>query len=87
MSHFIDFEDPECAIKIEWSEKFIQLATQVGNLIRSLPLDNKQNDDLIKLVIDQVTKAEANAFIRGFHLAVEFITQGPTEDPKHYSVQ
>lgn len=87
MSHFIDFGDPECAVEIERSEKFYQLATQVGDLIRSLPLDNKQNDDLIKLVIDQVTEAESTAFIRGFYLAVEFLTQGPTEDPKQCPIQ
>ncbi|KNZ41452.1 hypothetical protein [Acetobacterium bakii] len=59
MSLHINYSDPDCAIEIERSKEFIHLATELGNYNQDLPLTNYQNDELIRLTVEQVKEAEA----------------------------
>lgn len=73
MKKVIDFQVVEnmedFEIAIPRSERFIGIAQDLGDLIKSLPLSNKQNDDLVHLAVKQVTEAETNAFKEGVKMA------------------
>ncbi|MBC3797161.1 hypothetical protein [Acetobacterium tundrae] len=62
-----DFE-----IEITRSKEFVEIAHDLGDLIKTLPLDQKQNDDLVYLMVKQVTEAEANAYREGVKMAAAF---------------
>ena len=56
----------------ERTEKFFQIAKQLSDFIKSLPLDQSTNDRLVKLMIEQVEEAEHGSFIQGFKMGREF---------------
>lgn len=59
-------------IPIQHTERFIETAKTLGEFIKALPLSNADNDQLIKLIIDQIEEAEKAAFETGFHMGGEF---------------
>lgn len=56
----------------ERTEKFFQIARQLSDFIKGLPLDQPTNDHLVKMMIEQVEEAEFGAFIQGFKMGREF---------------
>lgn len=75
MSKVVKFPEQnmdDYALEIPRSEEFIEIAEKLGAMIKSLPLDHKQNDDLVYLMVEQVTEAENNAFRFGIKIASKF---------------
>lgn len=56
----------------ERTEKFFQIARELSDFIKALPLDQPTNDRLVKLMIAQVEEAEHGAFTQGFGLGMDF---------------
>lgn len=56
------------ALEIERTEEFVQTANELSNFLRSLPLNNEDNDKLISLMVKQVNTAEKGAFLHGFSM-------------------
>lgn len=59
------------AFEIPRSTEFISIAHEVGDFIQSLSLDQKTNDELIRLIIKQVNEAEKTSFREGIKMASE----------------
>ena len=68
--NFPDLEN-EC-IQIERTEAFIQTANELSTLLKALPLNNVDNDRLVKLMVNHVKEAETGAFLQGFSMGYEF---------------
>ncbi|MDY4508040.1 MAG: hypothetical protein SPD95_04890 [Candidatus Faecousia sp.] len=69
----------------ERTEKFFQIAKQLSDFIKSLPLDQSTNDRLVKLMIEQVEEAEHGSFIQGFKMGRDFAiwdSEHPEEAPE-----
>lgn len=69
----------------ERTEKFFQIAKQLSDFIKGLPLDQPTNDRLVKLMIEQVEEAERGAFIQGFKMGRDFAiwdSEHPEEVPE-----
>lgn len=56
----------------ERTEKFYQIARELSDFIKALPLDQPTNDHLVKLMIEQVEEAEHGAFIQGLKMGRDF---------------
>lgn len=56
------------AIEIPRSTEFMTIAHEVGDFIQSLSLDNKQHDELIRLIIKQINEAEKTSFREGIKM-------------------
>lgn len=56
----------------ERTEKFFQIAKQMSDFIKGLPLDQSTNDRLVKLMIEQVEEAEHGSFIQGFKMGRDY---------------
>lgn len=67
MDDMRDYQEP--AIAIERSDEFIAIAQELGDFIQALPLNTKQNDTLIALIIKQLNEAERSAFAQGVKFA------------------
>ncbi|MDO9492486.1 hypothetical protein [Acetobacterium sp.] len=59
------------AIEIPRSAEFMVIAHEVGDFIQSLSLDQKKNDELIRLIVKQVNEAEKTSFREGIKMASE----------------
>lgn len=71
-------------IQIERSPDFIATAHEVGDHIKTLPLNGDQNEVLVELVIKQVTEAESTAFRQGFDMGVKlgrYLAENPEDIP------
>lgn len=69
--------------QIERTEKFFQIARQLSDFIKGLPLDQPTNDRLVQMMIEQVEEAEHGAFIQGFKMGRDFAiwdSEHPEED-------
>ena len=60
------------SIAIERTPDFFQMAQQLSEFVRSLPLDQPTNDRLVALMVDQVQQAEKGAFVHGYRMGMEF---------------
>ena len=56
----------------ERTEKFFQIARQLSDFIKGLPLDQPTNDRLVKMMIEQVEEAERGAFIQGCKMGRDY---------------
>jgi hypothetical protein len=75
MSKVINFPQEEIldvGIAIERTEEFFEIALKVSEFIKTLPLNTAQNDELVKLVIDQIQEGERGAYLQGFRMGIEF---------------
>ena len=72
----IEYENIEgidgAAITVERTPDFFQVAQQLSDFIKDLPLDQPTNDRLIALMVEQVQKAEHGAFVQGFRMGCEY---------------
>ena len=69
----------------ERTEKFFQIARELSDFIKGLPLDQPTNDRLVKMMIEQVEEAERGAFIQGFKMGRDFAiwdSEHPEEAPE-----
>jgi len=74
----------EPAIVIERSPEFEATAREIGNHISTLLLTNEQNNQLVELLIKQITEAESTAFRQGFSMGVElgrYFAENPEDAP------
>lgn len=62
----------DLSLKVERTEAFFGIARKLSDYIRNLPLSVEQNDQLIKLMVDQVCEAENGAFRQGLKMGKEF---------------
>lgn len=65
-------DDLNGAITVERTPDFYQVARQLSDYIKALPLDQPTNDRLVSLIIDQVQQAEQGAFSQGFRMGTKF---------------
>ena len=73
MIEYEDIEDLQgAAIAVERTPDFFQVAQQLSDFIKELPLDQPTNDRLIALMVEQVHQAEEGAFSQGFRMGCEF---------------
>lgn len=75
MSKVIDFPQEEIldeGIVIERTEEFFDIALKVSEFIKTLPLNTEQNDELVKLIIDQIQEGERGAYLQGFKMGMDF---------------
>lgn len=73
MAEIIQFPNLEdIAIEIEHTEEFIKAAKELSDYLALLPLNHEQNDELIKLMVEQVKIAEQGAFLQGFKIGFDF---------------
>ena len=56
----------------ERTEKFFQIARELSDFIKGLPLDQPTNDRLVKMMIEQVEEAERGAFIQGCKMGRDY---------------
>ena len=61
----------------ERTENFFQIAKQLSNFIKGLPLDQPTNDRFVKMMIEQVEEAERGAFIQGFKMGRDYAIWDP----------
>lgn len=72
MAEIIQFPNlDDIAIEIERTDEFIKAAKDLGDYISLLPLNHEQNDELIRLMIEQVKIAEQGAFLQGFKMGFD----------------
>lgn len=73
MGNVIDFrnEQPEQEIVIPRSERFTEIANKLSDFINDLPLNQPDNDELIKIIVEQIKEAEHTAFLFGFDMGVK----------------
>ncbi|WP_313150106.1 hypothetical protein [Lysinibacillus capsici] len=73
MGNVINFPDLENAsIKIEWTEAFKQVANELSDFLKALPLNHEDNDRLVALMVQNVREAEKGAFLQGISMDYEF---------------
>lgn len=58
-------------IKIKHTEDFLELAKNLREFIKGLPISNEDNDKLIKLILVQIQQAEKDSFLQGFEMGLE----------------
>lgn len=58
-------------IKIERTDSCNAASEKVSEFIKNLPLSNKDNDQLIALMLDHIKEAETGAFEHGFKLGLK----------------
>ena len=68
INFYIDFP----IAQVERTERFFQIARQLSDYIKCLPLDQPTNDHLVQMMIEQVEEAEHGAFIQGFKMGMDF---------------
>lgn len=72
MAEIIQFPNlDDIAIEIERTEEFKQAAKELGDYIALLPLNHEQNDELIRLMVEQVNTAEQGAFLQAFKMGFD----------------
>lgn len=63
--------DADMGLTIERGPELLAAARALSDYIASLPLTAGQNDELMRLAVDQTVKAERNAFFEGARLGRE----------------
>ena len=58
-------KDLDQTIEIQRTEEFENVAHELGDFIKTLQLTQKQNDQLVDLMVKQVNIAEHGAFLQG----------------------
>ena len=58
-------------IEIENTDAFLTMALKLSNFIKDLPLTTTKNNELVRLVLDQVTQAKKDAFSQGYQLGLK----------------
>ena len=58
-------------IEIENTDAFLTMALKLSNFIKDLSLTTTKNNELVWLVIDQVTQAKKDAFSQGYQLGLK----------------
>lgn len=73
MGNVVDFhnEQSEQEIEIPRSDRFTEIANELSDFINSLPLNQSDNDKLIKIIVEQIKEAEHTAFLFGFDMGVK----------------
>ena len=59
-------------ITIKHTEDFLELAKDLRELVKGLPISNDDNEKLIKLMLEQIQQAEKDSFLQGFEMGLEF---------------
>lgn len=78
MDNVVEFPNiGDIAIEIPRSEHFEEIAIELSEFIKRLPLSAEDNDGLIELIIKQINEAEHTAFTTGISLGIEI---GQSED-------
>lgn len=62
------FED--FSLEVQRTPEFYSIAQNLSGMIKSLPLDKKQNDDLVFKIIEQLKEAERGAIIQGLTMGL-----------------
>ena len=58
-------------LEIENTDEFLATALKLSNFIKDLSLTTTKNNELVWLVIDQVTQAKKDAFSQGYQLGLK----------------
>lgn len=70
MSNLVNLpEMDDLAVEVPRSAEFMVIAHEVGDFIQSLSLEQKANDELIRLIVKQVNEAEKTSFREGIKMA------------------
>lgn len=73
MGEVINFPSlDDVAIKVNRTEEFFQIARELSDYIKKLPLTPDQHNKLVELMIKQVQAAEQGAFNKGFLMGYKF---------------
>ena len=59
-------------LEIERTPEFYEVATALSDYVNALNLDAGRNNELVRLMLDQVKEAEMGAFSHGFRLGVAY---------------
>lgn len=59
-------DNEEMYIEITKSEEFLEHSKKVSEFIKKLPLSTEENDNLLKLLIENLDIAKKDAFNQGF---------------------
>ena len=71
---YIEMEvEEDVALVIPRSDRFHEIAHDLGEFIKALPLSNEQNNQLIDLVKKQVLESEETAAKFGFEVGSGFV--------------
>ncbi|MFJ7840337.1 hypothetical protein ACIQXG_12830 [Lysinibacillus sphaericus] len=73
MGHIVNFPELENAcIQVERTEAFKQVANELSDFLKALPLNHEDNDRLVAFMVRNVREAEKGAFLHGFSMGYEF---------------
>lgn len=67
-------------ITTDRSEKFIKIAKDLGEFIKTLPLSVEDNNKLVYMMIEQITTAEHDAFLQGCDLGIKLGKEFATDE-------
>lgn len=62
----------EPTLERERTPEFFEAARALSDYVAGLELDAGRNNELVRLMLDQVTEAEKGAFAQGFKLGVAY---------------
>lgn len=73
--YYTENKPEEDALIVERTPEFYSIAQALSDMIDGLPLDKKQNDELVFKIIEQVQEAERGALIQGVIIGQDAGTQ------------
>lgn len=62
----------ESILERERTAEFLEAAKVLGDYVNALDLDAGKHNELVRLMLDQVTEAEKGAFAQGFKLGMAY---------------
>lgn len=69
----------DVSIRAERTDKFYQIAMELSNFVRCLPISREENNMLVNLIISQVEEAERGVFTQGFRMGMEYAKENGRE--------
>lgn len=68
---FIYDNRPEHTVSVPRTEKFNEIAKELSDFVATLPLEQSDNDRLIKIIVKQINEAERGAYLAGFDMGIK----------------
>lgn len=68
-------DESDYAVKVPRTERFNEIAEELGGFIDALPLKQSDYDRLTELIIKQINEAEHSSYLAGFDTGIKVMKE------------
>lgn len=68
-------DESDYAVKVPWTERFNEIAEELGKFVDTLSLKQSDYDRLTELIIEQINEAEYSSYLAGFDMGIKVMKE------------